>query len=96
MTTTPDSEQTHPYSDVPLTLSPSTGGEPLLGVWSDLPGRPTIGHTARDWLTKYHLVAAGCGIATVAADLAHNLPSRRPRGLIPGRLSPKVVRKHLG
>lgn len=54
--------------------SPSHTGEPLLGVWPGLPGRPLIHHAARDWLTKLHLVAAGIGITSVPATLRHVLP----------------------
>jgi DNA-binding transcriptional LysR family regulator len=55
--------------------SPSTGDETLLGVWPGLDGRPQIGHTARDWLTKLQLVAAGCGLTTVPPALASVVPS---------------------
>ncbi|MGW5110174.1 LysR family transcriptional regulator [Nocardia sp. NPDC004123] len=48
--------------------------EPLLGVWPGLPGRPHVQHTARDWLTKLHLVAAGAGITTVPATLLSAIP----------------------
>jgi DNA-binding transcriptional LysR family regulator len=48
--------------------------EPLLGVWPGLPGRPRVGHTARDWLTKLHLVAAGTGITTVPSTLLSAVP----------------------
>jgi DNA-binding transcriptional LysR family regulator len=54
--------------------SPSTSGEPLLGVWPGLAGRPRIAHTARDWMTKLQLVAAGCGVTTVPPNLAAVLP----------------------
>jgi DNA-binding transcriptional LysR family regulator len=54
--------------------SPSSGGEPLMGVWPGLAGRPRIAHTARDWLTKLHLVAAGCGLTTISPNLAEVLP----------------------
>lgn len=37
--------------------------------------RPEIAHTARDWLAKLHLVAAGCGITTVPAALVPAVPS---------------------
>lgn len=50
------------------------GSDPLFGVWPGLPGRPRIGHTARDWLTKLHLVAAGCGVTTVPTSLTAALP----------------------
>jgi DNA-binding transcriptional LysR family regulator len=55
--------------------SPSSTSEPLLGVWPGLPGRPRVSHTARDWLTKLHLVAAGCGVTTVSASFAAALPA---------------------
>jgi DNA-binding transcriptional LysR family regulator len=55
--------------------SPSTGDETLLGVWPGLDGRPQIGHTARDWLTKLQLVAAGCGLTTVPPALASVVPN---------------------
>lgn len=49
--------------------------EPGMGVWPGLPERPRIAHTARDWLTKLHLVAAGCGITTVPPGLAGAVPT---------------------
>lgn len=49
--------------------SPSRGDDPLLGVWPGVAGRPRVAHTARDWLTKLQLVAAGCGVTTVPANL---------------------------
>jgi DNA-binding transcriptional LysR family regulator len=55
--------------------SPSSAGEPGMGVWPRLHGRPRITHTARDWLTKLQLVAAGCGITTVPAGMAEALPA---------------------
>jgi DNA-binding transcriptional LysR family regulator len=55
--------------------SPSSAGEPGMGVWPGLHGRPRITHTARDWLTKLQLVAAGCGITTVPAGMAEALPA---------------------
>jgi len=60
--------------DVDWIASPSTGGESLLGVWPGLAGRPRVAHTARDWLTKLQLVAAGCGVTTVPPSLAEVLP----------------------
>ncbi|MEU1409152.1 LysR family transcriptional regulator [Streptomyces sp. NPDC005728] len=53
----------------------SNPAEPMMGVWPGLPGRPHITHTARDWLTKLHLVAAGCGITTVPPELAGAVPT---------------------
>ena len=61
--------------DVDWIASPSTGGEALLGVWPGLAGRPRVAHTARDWLTKLQLVAAGCGVTTVPPSLAEAMPS---------------------
>jgi DNA-binding transcriptional LysR family regulator len=55
--------------------SPSSTVEPGMGVWPGVPGRPRIAHTARDWLTKLHLVAAGCGITTVPPGLADAVPA---------------------
>jgi DNA-binding transcriptional LysR family regulator len=55
--------------------SRSTGDETLLGVWPGLAGRQQVSHTARDWLTKLQLVAAGCGLTTVPALLASVLPA---------------------
>jgi DNA-binding transcriptional LysR family regulator len=46
-----------------------------MGVWPGLAGRPRIAHTARDWLTKLQLVAAGCGLTTVSPNLAEVLPA---------------------
>jgi DNA-binding transcriptional LysR family regulator len=46
-----------------------------MGVWPGLDERPTITHTARDWLAKLSLVAAGCGITTVPAMLAAAVPA---------------------
>ena len=45
-----------------------------MGVWPGLDERPEITHTARDWLTKLHLVAAGCGLTTVPASFAAIVP----------------------
>jgi len=60
--------------DAPWISTPSTTSEPLLGVWPGLPGRARIVHSARDWLTKLHLVAGGFGITTVPEQLAPVLP----------------------
>ncbi|WP_431875355.1 LysR family transcriptional regulator [Amycolatopsis sacchari] len=54
--------------------SPAGAGEPLLGVWPGLPGRPQVRHAARDWLTKLSLVAAGAGITTVPSTLLSAVP----------------------
>lgn len=45
-----------------------------MGVWPGLDERPVIAHTARDWLAKLHLVAAGAGITTISANLEAALP----------------------
>jgi DNA-binding transcriptional LysR family regulator len=50
-------------------------GDPLvMGVWPGLGERPVVAHTARDWLAKLQLVAAGLGITTVPAALASVVP----------------------
>ncbi|MFC3572679.1 LysR family transcriptional regulator [Streptomyces yaanensis] len=54
--------------------APSSGKEKLLGVWPGLDERPQIAHTARDWLAKLHLVAAGCGLTTIPSALAAAAP----------------------
>ncbi|GAA4623438.1 LysR family transcriptional regulator [Actinoallomurus vinaceus] len=51
------------------------GEDRVLGVWPGLDERPDVAHTARDWLAKLHLVAAGCGITTVPAALARAVPA---------------------
>ncbi|HET6709651.1 LysR family transcriptional regulator [Amycolatopsis sp.] len=53
---------------------PSAGRETLMGVWPGLDERPEIAHTARDWLAKLSLVAAGCGLTTLPASLAGAVP----------------------
>ncbi|SFR25053.1 DNA-binding transcriptional regulator, LysR family [Lentzea waywayandensis] len=51
------------------------GDQLVMGVWPGLPERPVVAHTARDWLAKLQLVAAGFGITTVPAALATVLPA---------------------
>ncbi|MEY9964735.1 DNA-binding transcriptional LysR family regulator [Streptacidiphilus sp. MAP12-16] len=53
---------------------PASGEDQLMGVWPGLDERPQIAHTARDWLAKLHLVAAGFGITTVPESLAPAAP----------------------
>ncbi|GGK84378.1 LysR family transcriptional regulator [Streptomyces flaveus] len=53
---------------------PASGEDRLMGVWPGLDERPEIAHTARDWLAKLHLVAAGGGLTTVPAVLAPAAP----------------------
>ena len=45
-----------------------------MGAWPGLDERPEIAHTARDWLAKLSLVAAGCGITTIPPSLAPAAP----------------------
>ncbi|ROQ94013.1 LysR substrate binding domain-containing protein [Streptomyces sp. 2132.2] len=47
----------------------ATGADRLMGVWPGLDERPEIAHTARDWLAKLHLVAAGCGLRAAGCGL---------------------------
>ncbi|WP_072478265.1 LysR family transcriptional regulator [Amycolatopsis australiensis] len=51
-----------------------SGDDRVMGVWPGLDERPEIAHTARDWLAKLHLVAAGCGITTVPGSLGAVAP----------------------
>ncbi|KDO04071.1 LysR family transcriptional regulator [Amycolatopsis mediterranei] len=60
--------------DAPWIATPSSGAEPLLGVWPGLPGRARVVHSARDWLTKLHLVAGGFGVTTIPDGLAPVVP----------------------
>jgi DNA-binding transcriptional LysR family regulator len=53
---------------------PASGEEKWMGVWPGLDERPEIAHTARDWLAKLQLVAAGAGITTVAPSLERAAP----------------------
>ncbi|GAA5099360.1 LysR family transcriptional regulator [Nocardia iowensis] len=53
---------------------PTTNDDTLMGVWPGLDERPDIAHTARDWLAKLQLVAAGCGLTTIPAILAAAAP----------------------
>ncbi|MFE2141952.1 LysR family transcriptional regulator [Streptomyces sp. NPDC059456] len=72
---------------------PPSGTDRLMGVWPGLDERPEIVHTARDWLAKLHLVAAGCGLTTVTAGLA----SAAPPGVrvLPVRGGPQELRRLL-
>jgi DNA-binding transcriptional LysR family regulator len=54
--------------------SPSAGDEKLMGAWPGLDERPVVAHSARAWLAKLQLVAAGCGLTTVPAVLAPAVP----------------------
>jgi DNA-binding transcriptional LysR family regulator len=60
--------------DAPWIATPSSSAEPLLGVWPGLPGRARIVHSARDWLTKLHLVAGGFGVTTIPERLLPVVP----------------------
>ncbi|MEQ4721304.1 LysR family transcriptional regulator [Nonomuraea sp. B19D2] len=51
------------------------GDDLVMGVWPGLDEKPEIVHTARDWLAKLHLVAAGLGLTTVPALLAPAAPT---------------------
>lgn len=71
----------------------SFGAERLMGVWPGLDERPEVAHTARDWLAKLHLVAAGCGITTVPSALA---PAAPPGvRILPVRGGPQETRRLL-
>lgn len=50
------------------------GNERVFGVWPGLDERPEIVHSARDWLAKLHMVAAGLGITTMPAALGAAVP----------------------
>lgn len=71
----------------------SSGDDRLMGVWPGLDERPVIAHTARDWLAKLSLVAAGCGITTVPPSLASAVPPGVR--VVPVRGGPDEVRRML-
>jgi hypothetical protein len=72
------------------------GDEQAMGVWPGLDERPEIAHTARDWLAKLRLVAAGCGIITTPATPA-TLAAAAPAGarILPVRGGPAEQRRIL-
>ncbi|MFB9836452.1 LysR family transcriptional regulator, partial [Actinoallomurus acaciae] len=70
-----------------------SGDDQVMGVWPGLDERPEIAHTARDWLAKLHLVAAGCGITTVSASLAATVPDGVK--ILPVRGGPREQRRIL-
>ncbi|MFI6349465.1 LysR family transcriptional regulator [Streptomyces sp. NPDC050560] len=75
-------------------IAGSTSGEDgLMGVWPGLDERPEIVCTARDWLAKLRLVAAGYGLTTVPSVLA----SEAPPGvrILPVRGGPQEQRRLL-
>jgi DNA-binding transcriptional LysR family regulator len=51
------------------------GNDRMLGVWPGLDERPEIVHSARDWLAKLQMVAAGLGITTLPATLSQAVPA---------------------
>ncbi|HUQ57257.1 LysR family transcriptional regulator [Lentzea sp.] len=51
------------------------GDQWVMGVWPGLDERPVVAHTARDWLAKLQLVAAGFGITTVPTSLIAVAPA---------------------
>ncbi|AKA01961.1 LysR family transcriptional regulator [Streptomyces noursei ZPM] len=71
----------------------ASGADRLMGVWPGLDERPEIAHTARDWLAKLHLVAAGCALTTVPCALA---PAAPPGvRILPVRGGPQETRRLL-
>lgn len=83
----------------------SSADDQQLGVWPGLDERADVAHTARDWLTKLHLVAAGCGFTTVPSSMVvpdgvrvlavRGGPEERRRVVVahvPGRLAEPAAR----
>lgn len=78
-------------------IASSASGE--LGVWPGLDERPVIAHTARDWLAKLNLVAAGAGVTTVPPTLTAAVPagvsvkpvSGEPRRMVLARLPQPLI-----
>ncbi|WP_406253463.1 LysR substrate-binding domain-containing protein [Streptomyces atratus] len=71
----------------------SSGADRLMGLWPGLDERPEIVDTARDWMAKLHLVAAGCGLTTVTAAMASAAPSGVR--ILPVRGGPQELRRLL-
>ena len=71
---------------------PSAGEELLMGVWPGLDERPVIAHTARDWLAKLQLVAAGLR-ADHRVRLAGVRRARRASGSVTVRGGPQEQRR---
>ncbi|WP_433295578.1 LysR family transcriptional regulator [Actinoplanes sp. CA-030573] len=65
----------------------------LMGVWPGLGERPVVAHTARDWLAKLQLVAAGCGLTTVPAAMSRAAPEGVR--ILPVRGGPREQRRLL-
>jgi molybdate transport repressor ModE-like protein len=72
---------------------PTAGEDRLMGVWPGLDERPEIVHTARDWLAKLHLVAAGLGITTAPDALTPAAPAGVR--ILPVRGGPQELRRIL-
>lgn len=70
---------------------PAAGEDKFMGVWPGLDERPEIAHTARDWLAKLHLVAAGAGITTVSPSLEEAAPPGVR--ILPVRGGPQELRR---
>ncbi|UBU16198.1 substrate-binding domain-containing protein [Nonomuraea gerenzanensis] len=68
-----------------------------MGAWPGLEERPEIARSARDWLAKLALVAAGCGPTTVPAVLEAVLEAVVPPGVrvLPVRGGPQERRRLL-
>lgn len=64
----------HALAREPWITSPAAAGEPLLGTWPGLAGKPRVVHRASDWTTKLALVASGSGITTFPPVLMPQLP----------------------
>jgi DNA-binding transcriptional LysR family regulator len=69
-----DSIAIQDLADQPWVASRAVGGDPALGVWPGLPGRPRVVHSSPDWLAKLQLVATGAGLTTVPQMLLPVLP----------------------
>ncbi|EME62688.1 hypothetical protein [Amycolatopsis decaplanina] len=57
--------------DAPWIAGPSPSAKPMLGVWPGPPGRVRVVHSARDRLTKLHLVA-GARFRNACRQFSHS------------------------
>ncbi|WP_030899035.1 LysR family transcriptional regulator [Streptomyces sp. NRRL F-5126] len=69
------------------------GEDRHMGVWPGLDERPHVTHTARDWLAKLQLVAAGAGLTTVS--VLHSGVAPPGVKILPVRGGPQELRRLL-
>ncbi|MFG1792230.1 LysR family transcriptional regulator [Nocardia sp. NPDC049149] len=61
--------------DEPWIVGSEERHTPLLGAWHSAAWQPVVAHVARDWVTKWGLVAAGLGVTLVPGLAISALPA---------------------